>query len=83
MSESALQEAFPIFLRAYREVRAVSDEEIAAIPFLSLGFWLYYLGFYTTHDQFLPLLYNPHLKARTNLIRQIMERYERISSDGF
>ena len=82
MSERASKESFQIFLRAYREVRAVSDEELSAIPFLSLGFWLFYFGFYTTHDQFLPLLYDPHLKARVNLIRQIHERYERISLDG-
>lgn len=78
MSESTSEKVFKLFVDAYREIRSLSEEELAAVPVLSLGFWLFYFGFYTTHDQFLPLLHNPHLTARTNLIRQIMKRSSRL-----
>lgn len=65
---------FTIFMDAYREIRQMSSEELAAIPLLSLGFWMFYLGFYTTHDQFLPLLQAPHLTNRVKLMRNIMKR---------
>ena len=75
MKQFDADRAYEIFVAAYRDHRAINDEELAAIPYLSLGFWLFYLGFYTTHDQFYPLLTNPHLKARTTMIRQLMNRY--------
>lgn len=74
VSETGSQEIFKRFVDAYREVRPLSSGELDAIPLLSLGFWMFYFGFYTTHDQFLPLLQNPHLTARTNLIRRMMKR---------
>lgn len=78
MSESTSEQVFKLFLDAYREIRPLSAEELAAIPMLSLGFWMFYFGFYTTHDQFLPLLHDPHLTARTNLIRQVTQRSSRL-----
>ncbi|WP_224997422.1 phosphotransferase enzyme family protein [Cesiribacter sp. SM1] len=67
--------AYSTFLEGYREYRSLSEDELAAVPYLGLGFWLFYLHFYTTHDQFYPLLQPLQLKARTALIRQLMERY--------
>ncbi len=52
LTREAADEAFATFLNAYREIRPVSEAELAAIPYLSLGFWLFYKGFHTTHDQF-------------------------------
>ncbi len=78
MSEGTSEQVFKLFVDAYREVRPLSVEELAAIPVLGLGFWMFYFGFYTTHDQFLPLLHDPHLTVRTNLIRQIMKRSSRV-----
>ena len=78
MSEDISEQMFKIFIDAYREIRPLSQEELSAIPLLSLGFWMFYFGFYTTHDQFLPLLRNPHLTARVNLIRQITKRSARL-----
>ncbi|ALI99835.1 phosphotransferase enzyme family protein [Rufibacter tibetensis] len=75
MTQETADQAFFNFLTAYREVRPLSEEELAAIPYLALGFWVFYLGFYATHDHFLPLLQKPRLKVRMQLIRQIMERY--------
>jgi Ser/Thr protein kinase RdoA (MazF antagonist) len=78
MSERTSEQVFKLFIEAYREIRALTVEELNAIPTLSLGFWMFYFGFYTTHDQFLPLLQSPHLTARTNLIRQIVARSSRL-----
>ncbi|KAA3436674.1 phosphotransferase enzyme family protein [Rufibacter hautae] len=75
MKQESADHAFQIFLSGYRAVRPLSEEELAAMPYLALGFWVFYLGFYATHDHFLPLLQNPRLKARVQLIRQITERY--------
>lgn len=67
---------FEVFLTAYKEVRNVNKEELDVIPYLSLGFWLFYMGFHTTHDQFYPLVFQPsQLKMRINVIRQLMEKY--------
>ncbi|RNI25662.1 phosphotransferase enzyme family protein [Rufibacter latericius] len=80
MTQETADQAFATFLSAYREVRHLSEEELAAMPYLALGFWVFYQGFYATHDHFLPLLQNPRLKIRMQLIRQIMERYwEKVS----
>ena len=78
MSESSAKNGFKVFLEAYREILPLPYEELVAIPLLSLGFWLFYFGFYTTNDQFLPLLQSQHLTARTNLIRKILTRLERL-----
>jgi Ser/Thr protein kinase RdoA (MazF antagonist) len=75
IAQEAADQAYATFLAGYRECRTLSEDELAAVPYLGLGFWLFYLYFYTTHDQFYPLLQPSHLKARTLLIRQLMERY--------
>jgi Ser/Thr protein kinase RdoA (MazF antagonist) len=75
LTQEAADSSFATFLQAYREYRAVSEEELRAIPWLNLGFWLFYMGFHTTHDQFYPFVFQPaHLKLRTGLIRQLMEK---------
>ena len=66
---------FGLFVSAYREHRAVSDEELAMMPDLALGWWVFYLGFYTTHDQFFPMLHPSALRARLGLMRRLTERY--------
>jgi Ser/Thr protein kinase RdoA (MazF antagonist) len=75
LKREVADEAFATFLKAYQSHKTVSDAEIGMIPPLSLGFWLFYLGFYTTHDQFLPLLQSPHLERRIHMIRQMMQPY--------
>lgn len=75
MKQVEANNAYAIFLNAYRKVRHLSEKELEAVPHLSLGFWLFYMGFHTTHDQFFPFVQPAHLKLRTGLIRQMMERY--------
>jgi Ser/Thr protein kinase RdoA (MazF antagonist) len=62
--------SFAVFVEAYRSCRALSEDELTAIPYLSLGFWLYYMGFHTTHDQFYIYVQPHHLKLRTNFLRK-------------
>jgi Ser/Thr protein kinase RdoA (MazF antagonist) len=75
MTQETANQAFATFVTAYRQVRPLSEEELAAIPYLGLGFWVFYLGFYATHDHFLPLLQHPRLQTRVQLIRQLTEKY--------
>ena len=75
MKQSEANDAYSIFLESYREVRPLSEMELEVVPDPSLGFWLFYMGFHTTHDQFYPFIQPDHLKLRTGLIRQLMERY--------
>ncbi|MBO9658725.1 MAG: phosphotransferase [Chitinophagaceae bacterium] len=70
------EESFRILIEAYREFRAVSDEELKAIPYLALGFWLFYMEFHSTHDQFYQFIAEPAvLKMRIAFIRQLVERH--------
>jgi Ser/Thr protein kinase RdoA (MazF antagonist) len=74
MTREAADDGFAIFLAAYRSCRQVSELELEAIPYLSLGFWLFYMSFHTTHDQFYPFIQPAHLRLRLGLIQQLMTR---------
>ena len=74
LTPEAFSLALATFLRGYEAVRPVSEREMAAIPYLSLGFWLFYMDFHATHDQFYPFIQADHLKLRTDFIRKLMER---------
>lgn len=73
MTKTEADRSFSIVLDTYRSIRPVSQEELRAIPALSLGWWCFYMGFHTTHDQFMALVEPSHLKMRTALIRQLTE----------
>jgi Ser/Thr protein kinase RdoA (MazF antagonist) len=75
LSQEAADAAYSTFLRAYRQERPLSDAEARLVPWLSLGFWGFYMGFHTTHDQFHAFVQPAQLKARTAMIRQMTERY--------
>jgi Ser/Thr protein kinase RdoA (MazF antagonist) len=75
MKQAEADEAYAIFVKAYDEVRPLSAAELNAVPWLSLCWWLFYMGFHTTHDQFYPVVQPAHLKLRMGLIRPLMERY--------
>jgi Ser/Thr protein kinase RdoA (MazF antagonist) len=75
MKQTDADEAYSIFVKAYGEVRPLSAAELEAVPWLSLGWWLFYMGFHTTHDQFYPFVQPAHLKLRVGLMRQLMGRY--------
>ncbi len=75
LTQSEADRCYEIFINAYREMRDVTSDELEAVPYLSLGFWLFYAAFHTTHDQFYAYVQPEHLRLRTNMIRQLMERY--------
>ncbi|SFD89165.1 Ser/Thr protein kinase RdoA involved in Cpx stress response, MazF antagonist [Chitinophaga sp. CF118] len=75
MTQKAANDAYTIFLDGYRECRSVSEQELAVVPYLSLGFWLFYMGFHTTHDQFYAFIQPSHLKVITGLLRHMVETY--------
>jgi len=75
MTQGEADEAYDILLRAYQEIRPLSKQELAAVPYLSLGFWLFYSAFHTTHNLFYPYVGPLPLKRRFTMVRQLMERY--------
>ncbi|RYG06605.1 MAG: hypothetical protein EOO07_28930, partial [Chitinophagaceae bacterium] len=52
ITQEAADKSYAIFLQAYQSQRSLSTDELKAVPYLSLGFWLFYMNFHTTHDQF-------------------------------
>jgi hypothetical protein len=58
-----------VFVAAYREIRVVSDDELKAIPYLGVGFWIFYLGFQYEHfDDWSNLFFGPKfIKDRVGL----------------
>ncbi len=71
------ERAFGVFLDAYREIRPVSAEEVRAIPYLNLGFWVFYLGFhYDQFDDFSTHFFTTRfIRERVALIKKIMDLY--------
>ena len=75
MTQQAADEAYGIFLDGYRTYRSVSEQELAAVPYLAPGFWLFYMGFHTTHDQFYAYSQPSQVKAYTGFIRHMVDTY--------
>lgn len=75
ITKERAEESFRILIEAYREIRPVSEEELNIIPYLALGFWMFYMEFHSTHDQFYQFITEPAvLKMRIGFIRQLVER---------
>lgn len=49
MAKEEADNHFHVFVEGYREVRAVSEEELALIPYLGMMYWMFYLGFQYAH----------------------------------
>jgi Ser/Thr protein kinase RdoA (MazF antagonist) len=75
MTSSALEEAYAIFLESYQSGHPISEQELALVPYLSLGFWLFYMGFHTTHDQFYSYVHGAQLKVYTGFLRHLVGAY--------
>ncbi|RYY57549.1 MAG: hypothetical protein EOO09_02125 [Chitinophagaceae bacterium] len=70
------ERSFMVFVEAYRSVRPISDTELELIPWISLGFWIFYMGFHESHDGFYGFVKEPaHLKVRMGLIRGLLKGY--------
>jgi len=75
MTQQAADDAYQTFLDGYSTCRSISKQELEAVPYLSLGFWLFYMGFHTTHDQFHAFSQPSQLKAYTGFLRHIAGTY--------
>jgi Ser/Thr protein kinase RdoA (MazF antagonist) len=75
MTQKAADDAYITFLDGYREYRPLSEQELAVVPYLALGFWLFYMGFHTTHDQFYAFSQPAQLKLFTGFLRHIAATY--------
>ncbi|NML21691.1 phosphotransferase [Pseudoflavitalea sp. G-6-1-2] len=75
MSKEAAMQSYATFLEGYREQHTISEAELAAVPYLAPGFWLFYMGFHTTHDQFLPYTQPAFLKSYTGIMKNIEANY--------
>ncbi|MBW8686738.1 phosphotransferase enzyme family protein [Chitinophaga rhizophila] len=73
LTAEQMEQAYSTFLKAYCEVRPLSEAEKAAIPWLGLGFWVFYMGFHLTHDQFYPLTQLHVLQSRIAVIKKLVE----------
>jgi Ser/Thr protein kinase RdoA (MazF antagonist) len=75
MTADAFDQAYAHFLAGYRKYRSVSEQELEAVPYLTLGFWLFYSDFHTTHDEFYGFVQPGHLRIRVRFIQQLMKKY--------
>lgn len=74
------ERAFGIFLKSYREVRPVHDDELKAMRGLGFGFWVFYLGFqYNNFEDWSNFFFGPKfLKDRTALIKKWVDWFGRL-----
>ncbi|WP_157816167.1 phosphotransferase enzyme family protein [Spirosoma pollinicola] len=72
MSQQACNEAYAIFLEGYGEFSSISDQELALVPYLSLGFWLFYMSFHRTHDQFYGFSQPSHRNVYISFLRHLV-----------
>ncbi|WP_177225776.1 phosphotransferase enzyme family protein [Arsenicibacter rosenii] len=75
LTPQAYEKAYAGFLGGYRAHRSISDEELALVPYLAIGFWLFYMAFHTTHDQFYSFTRPAQLRVYTSFLRHLAETY--------
>lgn len=77
LTDDEADRMYKVFISAYREVRLVSDDELKAIPYLGVGFWVFYLGFqYENFDDWSNLFFGPkYIKDRVALIKTWVDKY--------
>jgi Ser/Thr protein kinase RdoA (MazF antagonist) len=67
--------SYAVFLISYYNFRPFSEAELQSVPYLSLGFWLFYMGFHTTHENFYRFLQPDHLKSIVGFLRHLVKEY--------
>lgn len=77
MTQVEADRAFEVFIKSYRNVRPLSDEELSAIPYFGFAWWIFYFGFH--HDNFEDwsnFFYNPRfIRERVSWIRKYADWY--------
>ncbi|MBC9910145.1 phosphotransferase enzyme family protein [Chitinophaga varians] len=75
MTQQVADEQFDILLNAYRQHRSLDSRELEVLPYLAVGWWLFYMGFHTTHDQFHAYTQPGQVKLFTGLLRHLATTY--------
>jgi Ser/Thr protein kinase RdoA (MazF antagonist) len=77
MSQEEADRAFDLFIASYKEIKPVSDDEIAAIPYLSFGFWIFFMAYHQDHfDDFSNPFFNTRfINDRVELIKKLTNKY--------
>ncbi|WP_295712511.1 phosphotransferase [Mucilaginibacter sp.] len=77
LSDAEAERMFAVFVKGYRENRSVTEDELKAIPYLGVGFWIFYLGFQHEHfDDWSNLFFGTRfIKDRVALIRAWVNKY--------
>ncbi|OZI05959.1 hypothetical protein BWI93_22720 [Siphonobacter sp. BAB-5385] len=77
ISREEADRQFGVFVNAYREKKAFSEQELQAIPYLGFAFWLFYLGFQCENfeDWSNTFFSSRYIHDRINLIQQYMNLY--------
>jgi len=75
LTQAEADRDFAVFIAAYREVRAFSDAELEAVPYLGFVFWIFYLGYQYEHfEDWSNTFFNSrYLKERVEVIRRYTE----------
>lgn len=74
ISPEQADQDFKTLIEAYREIRPLSEQELAAIPYLGFMFWVFFLEFYYLHfeDWSNTFLTPNFVKQRVQLIKKWM-----------
>lgn len=77
ISQEEADRQFSVFIAAYREIRQLPENEIAAIPYLSFGFWMFFMNYHQEHfDDFSNPFFNPrYISERLELIKNLTDSY--------
>lgn len=77
ISKEQAERDFNLFLNAYTEVRALTDDEKKAIPYLGICFHIFFLEFfYKNYDDWSNIFLTPkYTKNRVALIKKWVEMY--------
>lgn len=75
LSRAEADRDFQLFVASYRQVRPLSEAELAAIPALGFAWWVFFLGFQADNfDDWSNSFFGPrYLRDRVGLIRQWVE----------
>jgi Ser/Thr protein kinase RdoA (MazF antagonist) len=80
LSREEADRDFQLFVASYRQIRSLSDAELAAVPALGFAWWVFFLGFQADNfDDWSNSFFGPrYLRDRVGLIRQWVEWFTNI-----
>lgn len=74
-TQQEMDDSYRVFLEGYRECQPISEEELAVVPYLAPGFWLFYMSFHTTHDQFYVYTTAAYRKVYLGVMKHFVKTY--------